>query len=340
MFFSRDVRFNENRSGLEKEICPIETTVELDLFNNRVESGSGGADAGGIGVGGTGSGGAGAGGMGAGNHGSDVDSEIDETVDVDKAADGVTDQPAVRRSARARVRPEYYTERITMSEESSEEPCSFEEAVTSPCKVKWEKAMEEEIKSLDDNVWELVEPPAGWKIVGSKWVYKIKHDGEERVQRYKARLVAQGYTQKRGAYYDETFSPVITMESLRTVVGLAARNGLKLHQLDVTAAFLNGGLEEEVFMQQPEGFILKGQEQLVCKLRRSIYGLKLSPRCWNFTLDSYLKKIGFLQSISDPCIYIAALDELAVVQTGHLSEIRRKGSWKTRSLSRDESHSG
>ena len=227
VFFSRDVRFNENRSGLEKEICPIETTVELDLFNDQVESGSGGTGAGGIGVGGTGSGGAGAGGigaggtgsggagaggigaggigaggigaggtgsggvgaggMGAGNHGSDVDSEIDETVDVDKAADGVTDQPAVRRSARARVRPEYYTEHITVSEESSEEPCSFEEAVTSPCKVKWEKAMEEEIKSLDDNnVWELVEPPAGRKIVGSKWVYKIKHDGEGRVQRYKA----------------------------------------------------------------------------------------------------------------------------------------------------------
>ena len=83
------------------------------------------------------------------------------------------------------------------------------------------------------------------------------------------------------------------MESLRTVVGLAARNGLKLHQLDITAAFLNGDLEEEVFMQQPEGFILKGQEQLVCKLRRSIYGLKQSPRCWNFTLDKLSEENRF-----------------------------------------------
>ena len=86
------------------------------------------------------------------------------------------------------------------------------------------------------------------KIVGSKWVFKVKHDSDGRVERYKARLVAQGYTQQRGADYDETFSPVIRMESLRTVIGLAARNRLKLHHLDVTTAFLNGRLQEEVYM--------------------------------------------------------------------------------------------
>ncbi len=104
------------------------------------------------------------------------------------------------------------------------------------------------------------------KPVGSKWVYKVKVEGDGRVERFKARLVAQGYTQTKGAKgadYDETFSPVVRMESLRTVVSLAVRNGLKLHQLDVTTAFLNGKLQEEIYMRQPEGFIAEGH--LVCK---------------------------------------------------------------------------
>ena len=109
--------------------------------------------------------------------------------------------------------------------------------------------------------------------------------------------------------YDETFSP-IRMESLRMIIGLAARHSLKLHQLDVSTAFLNG---EEVYMEQLESFVAEGQERLVCKLKRSIYGLKQSPRCWNATLDAYLKTIGFLQSTSDPCVYISAFGEMAVI---------------------------
>ena len=116
--------------------------------------------------------------------------------------------------------------------------------------------------------------------------------------------MAQGYTQTKGADYDETFSPVVRMESLRMIVGLAAKHTLKLHQLDVTTAFLNGQLQEEVYMEQPDGFIAEGQEKVVCKLRRSIYGLKQSPRCLNTTLDTYMKEIGFLQSTGDPCVCI------------------------------------
>ncbi len=89
------------------------------------------------------------------------------------------------------------------------------------------------------------------------------------------------------------------------IIGLAAKHGLKLHQLDVTTAFLNGQLQEEVYMEQPDGFIAEGQEKLVCKLKRSIYGLKQSPQCW--------KKIVFLQSTSDPCVYVAAVGEMAVI---------------------------
>ena len=120
---------------------------------------------------------------------------------------------------------------------------------------------------------------------------------------YKARSVAQGFTQKFGSNYDETFCPVVRQESLRVLVALSVQCGLKLHQVDVTTAFLNGNLEEEVYMAQPKGFVKQGEEHLVCKLKKSIYGLKQSPRCWNAALDTHLRDMGFIQSTSDPCIY-------------------------------------
>ena len=134
-----------------------------------------------------------------------------------------------------------------------------------------------------------MELPPGRKKVGSKWVYKLKTGADGKIERYKARLVAQGFTQKFG------FCPVARQESLRVLMSLSVQYGLKLHQIDVA---LNGNLEEEVYMAQPEGFKSEGpegREHLVCKLKKSIY------RCWNTALDTYLK-IGFTQSNSDPCI--------------------------------------
>ena len=164
--------------------------------------------------------------------------------------------------------------------------------------------MKMEMKSLEENnVWDLVELPPERKTVGSKWVFKKKTGADDLVQRYKARLVAQGYTQKYGTDYDETFCPVVRQESLRLLIALSVQRGLKLHQVDVTTAFLNGTLEEEVFMKQPEGFEVRGKEHLVCRLKKSIYGLKQSPRCWNTALDNNLKELGFTQSQNDPCIY-------------------------------------
>ena len=127
------------------------------------------------------------------------------------------------------------------------------------------------MKSLKENeVWEMVELPKDRKTVGSKWVYKLKSGPDGSIERYKARLVAQGFSQKYGTDYDETFCPVVRLESLRTMIALAVQHGLKLHQIDVTTAFLNGKLDEEVYMRQPEGFVATGQEHLVCKLKRSI----------------------------------------------------------------------
>ena len=127
--------------------------------------------------------------------------------------------------------------------------------------------------------------------------------GDGAVERYKARLVAQGFNQRQGADYDETFCPVVRMESFRTLVALSTQHNLELHHVDVTTAFLNGVLEEEVFMRQPEGYTKPEEEHLVCKLSKSIYGLKQSPRCWNTALHAHLVKMNFEQLHSDPCIY-------------------------------------
>ena len=132
-------------------------------------------------------------------------------------------------------------------------------------------------------------------------MFKVKTGADGSVERYKARLVAQGYTQKLGTDYNETFCPVVRHESIRVLLALSVKYGLRLHQVDVTTAFLNGNLEE-VYMAQPEGFVSAGAEHLVCKLKKSIYGLKQSPRCWNTALDKHLKSIGFAQSNCDPCI--------------------------------------
>ena len=139
------------------------------------------------------------------------------------------------------------------------------------------------------------------------------------MERYKARLVAQGFTQKFGIDYDDTFCPVVRFESVRTVIALAVQNGVKLHQMDVATAFLNGELKEEMYMKQPEGFETVGQVHLVCRLKRSLYDLKQSLRCWNSVLDKRLKKMGFVQTDSDPCIYAATEGEMFVITEQDLS---------------------
>ena len=190
------------------------------------------------------------------------------------------------------------------------DPSTFSEAKSVPDKLKWEEAMKREMESLWSNeVWELVEPPPNRKIVGSKWIFKRKLDADGTVERYKARLVAQGCTQMFGLDYEETFSPVVRFESVRFLLAIGALHQLQLHQMDVSTAFLHGELTDEVYMRQPEGFIEPGKEHLVCHLKRSIYGLKQSPCCWNHTLDNRLKEMGFKQAPCDPCLYLLSDSE-------------------------------
>ena len=113
-----------------------------------------------------------------------------------------------------------------------------------------------------------------WIQWTAKGIFKVKYDKDGRVERFKGYLVAKGYAQKHGIDYEETFSPVVCFSSIRTLLTFAVQHNLLIHQMDVVLAFLNGKLQEDIYMQQPEGYVQAGNEQLVCKLKKSLYGLK------------------------------------------------------------------
>ena len=249
-----------------------------------------------------------------------------ETSDSETTNEIMEEPKTSRKSSRARKAPNHYGEWVNMANENKIEPKTVKEARSGENQLQWIEAMQNEINSLKEHqVWDLVELPPGRKAIGSKWIFKCKTDAEGNVERYKARLVAQGFNQKYGIDYEETFSPVVRFESVRTILALAANLGFKLHQMDIKTAFLNGELEEEIFMRQPEGFIEAGKEDMVCKLKRSIYGLKQSARCWNTELDHKLRDIGFVQSRNDPCIYTRVTGGELVVIAVYVDDIIQAG---------------
>ena len=151
-----------------------------------------------------------------------------------------------------------------------EVPNSYREAMSSPEKDKWLVASTEEFEGLTEmGVWKLVDHPADRKTIKCRWTYVMKSDGC-----YKARLMAKGYTQVQGIDYEETFSPVARYESIQYLLTHAALQDWEIETMDVKLAYLHGVLEEEIYMEQPEGFVAQGDENKVCRLVHSLYGLK------------------------------------------------------------------
>lgn len=231
-------------------------------------------------------------------------------------------------------RPDFYV--ATSNVKQNDEPQSYEDAVGSKEKDLWEEAMNEEYNALMKmNVWDLVELPKGRRAIGCKWVYKIKRNADGSIERYKARLVAKGFTQSQGIDYDETYSPVANLTSIRLMLTVAVKRGWKIHQMDVKTAYLNGHLREEIYMKQPNGYMQKGSEHMVCKLNRSLYGLKQSGRSWNETLDNKFKKSGLIRSNTDSCIYyrrigpdleivVVYVDDLILISPTEVSMVELK----------------
>jgi hypothetical protein len=185
-----------------------------------------------------------------------------------------------------------------------EEPRTIEEALSGPDADHWRQAMDEEYRSLIENgTWEIVDSNPGIKPIPVKWVYKIKRDSSGRIERYKARLVVKGFMQQQGVDFDEVFAPVSKHTTLRTLLSIVAHEDLEMHQLDIKTAFLNGELEEQVYMKQPPGYE-EGGPNKVCHLKKTLYGLRQAPRAWHLRLTEELNKLGAHVSDADPGLYI------------------------------------
>jgi len=161
-----------------------------------------------------------------------------------------------------------------------------------------------EMNSIQSNkTWELSMLPAGHKAIGLKWVFKVKKDPDGNIIKHKARLVAKGYAQREGVDFEEVFAPVARIETVRLLIALAAQKGWQVHHMDVKSAFLNGDLMEEVYVQQPPGFVVEGGSGKVLKLNKALYGLRQAPRAWNAKLDSELIKLGFERNPLEHAVY-------------------------------------
>ncbi|KAI3776447.1 hypothetical protein L1987_46232 [Smallanthus sonchifolius] len=230
------------------------------------------------------------------NVNSDSDTEP-VTEHIDEAQVPVTDHS---RPSRIRTQP------FLTAIDSFDEPKTFKQAAQDP---KWQEAMKNEIHALEqNNTWSLQELPAGKKPIDSKWIYKIKYKPNGEIERYKARLVAKGFTQMEGIDYHDTFAPVAKLVTVRTLLALAVKRNWHIHQLDVNNAFLHGDLEEEVYMKIPPGFTNGENETWVCRLQKSLYGLKQASRNWYHKFTSTLEEMGFKQSLADPSLFTYKTD--------------------------------
>lgn len=173
----------------------------------------------------------------------------------------------------------------------------------------------------DNKTWALVPLPKGKKFIGCKWVYNINYKANGEVKRFKARLVAKGYNQKEGLDYQETFSLVVNMVIVRSVLSLVASRHWIVHQMDVYNAFLQGDLSEEVYMTVPQGYSGSSDKSLVCKVLKSLYGLKQASRHWNIKLTTALISYGFQQSHLDYSLFIKKVERKIVVVLVYVDDL-------------------
>ncbi|CAA7062305.1 unnamed protein product [Microthlaspi erraticum] len=187
--------------------------------------------------------------------------------------------------------------------------------------------MEEEIKMIEKNrTWRLVEKPEKKNIISVKWIYRIKTNANGDPIKHKARLVARGFSQEYGVDYLETFAPVSRHDTIRVILALAAQKKWRLYQMDVKSAFLNGELEEEIYVAQPPGFVVEGEEDKVLLLRKALYGLKQAPRAWYGRIDSYFLQSGFQRSMNDAALYVMKKDKDVLIVSLYVDDLVITGS--------------
>lgn len=191
------------------------------------------------------------------------------------------------------------------------DPTCVQEALM---KKEWKKAMDVEMEMIEKNeTWSLVTKPKNKKAIGVKWIFRTKYNPDGTICKHKARLVVKGYAQQAGVDYGETFAPVARMETIRLILALSATKQWSVFHLDVKSAFLNGVLQEEVYVKQPEGYVIEGHEDKVYKLHKALYGLKQAPRAWYERIDGYLLGHGFRRSQNEPTLYVRVEGSMIVV---------------------------
>ncbi|GJU39262.1 retrovirus-related pol polyprotein from transposon TNT 1-94 [Tanacetum coccineum] len=206
------------------------------------------------------------------------------------------------------------TKEVIFSINIDDDPKTFSEAVSSRDNPLWKEAINDEMDSIFGNqTWDLAELPKGVKPIGSKWVFKKNLNPDGSISTFKARLVAKGYRQREGLDYSDTYAPVARISSLRTLIAIFSIKGLYIHQMDVNTAFLNGYLHEEVYMKQPEGFMIQGQENKVCRLIKSLYDLKQAPKQRHERFDTTVISFAFKHNSADKCIYTKRMKDYTVV---------------------------
>ena len=216
----------------------------------------------------------------------------------------------IRTGKPGRPTKEYHQNNLILSagkrcSQKAENPISIEDAFSRPDANAWKNAMKKEFRSLkESDTWELVNLPEKSRVIGNKWIFNIKRNASGDIEKYKCRLVAKGCSQKYQVDFFETFSPVVRQSTIRLILALAVQYGLLVHHMDVTSAYLNSDLHDEVFMRQPDGFVDPNFPRKVCKLKKSLYGLKQSGREWNNKLHEVLVKMNFTRCNGDNCVYI------------------------------------
>jgi Reverse transcriptase (RNA-dependent DNA polymerase)/gag-polypeptide of LTR copia-type/GAG-pre-integrase domain/Integrase core domain len=229
------------------------------------------------------------------------------------ASDPPSDLDSTNESALITVKESNGEPQNNAQEFMENEPSTYAEAMSRPDRKQWELAAQDEYKSIQEaGTWTLVPLPAGRQAIGCRWLFKIKRKIHGAFDRYKARLVAKGYAQKEGVDYTETFAPVTRFSSIRTLIALAAYYDMEIHQMDVKTAFLHGDLDVDIYMNQPDGFVVKGAENLVCKLKKSLYGLKQAGRAWYQKIDTALLNMRFDRLETDHCVYVLRQKQLVV----------------------------
>ena len=204
------------------------------------------------------------------------------------------------------------------------EPTSYAEAQESRA---WRSAMQAELDMINKNeTWQLVDRPTNRKVIGVRWVFKTKLNPDGSICKHKAKLVVKGYAQQYGVDYQETFSPVARYDTIKLLLAFATHNSWQIHQLDVKSAFLNGLLTEEIFVEQPDGFLIHGKENQVYLLKKALYGLKQAPRAWYERMDSHLMQLGFSRSQSEATLYARNKDDEVLVVSIYVDDMLVTGS--------------